>query len=298
MWTQAFDAFVAPARARPQLWRLLLGLIVIGLCWAGTTLGAFALLGVASGLTGTDFGLLRAELAAGDSPLLTLILLFTFAGLFGGTILAARIHGRRPGSLIGRDQFRPFLMGLAVVFAVTLLGGLVPSSLDIVPNLEPSRFLVFLLPALLALLLQTGAEEVAFRGYLQTQLAARFRSPVLWLFLPGLLFGAMHWNPAEFGPNAPHVVAATTLVGWLAADLTRVSGGIGAAWGLHFANNAGGILAVGTPGPLGGLAAFRHLTPGDDPALGPLMLVQIGFLVLAWLILRLWLARRSRTATG
>jgi membrane protease YdiL (CAAX protease family) len=116
---------------------------------------------------------------------------------------------------------------------------------------------------------------------------------VVWLILPGLLFGLLHWNPAEYGDNAPLVVAATTLVGWLTADLTRVSGGIGAAWGLHFANNAGGILGAGMPGPLGGLAAYHHLTPGSDPSLGPLMAVQIGLLVLAWALIRLWMARRT-----
>ena len=38
---------------------------------------------------------------------------------------------------------------------------------------------------------QVFAEEVAFRGYLQTQLAARFTSPVIWMSLPALGFGLL-----------------------------------------------------------------------------------------------------------
>jgi DNA-directed RNA polymerase subunit RPC12/RpoP len=37
-------------------------------------------------------------------------------------------------------------------------------------------------------LIQTGAEEVLFRGYLQQQLAARFASPIAWMVLPSAIF--------------------------------------------------------------------------------------------------------------
>ncbi len=52
-----------------------------------------------------------------------------------------------------------------------------------------------------ACLIQTGAEELVFRGYLQQQLAARFASPLIWMVLPALIFGAVHYDPATAGPN-------------------------------------------------------------------------------------------------
>ena len=39
----AFEAFVAPARARPQLWRLVLGLGVVALLWAAVTVALLRL---------------------------------------------------------------------------------------------------------------------------------------------------------------------------------------------------------------------------------------------------------------
>ena len=58
--------------------------------------------------------------------------------------------------------------------------------------------------ALPAILVQSAAEELAFRGFLMQSLAARFRSALVWWLLPAALFGALHWNPAELGPNAAY----------------------------------------------------------------------------------------------
>ncbi|WP_338153259.1 CPBP family intramembrane glutamic endopeptidase [Pseudophaeobacter leonis] len=55
-----------------------------------------------------------------------------------------------------------------------------------------------LLPlSLLAVLVQVSAEEVVFRGYLQQALAARFKSPVIWLVAPSALFGLAHYMPGR-----------------------------------------------------------------------------------------------------
>ncbi|MEM7641108.1 MAG: CPBP family intramembrane glutamic endopeptidase [Pseudomonadota bacterium] len=291
MWTPEFVAFVAPARHKPQIWRLLLGGLIIAFCWAASTFGTFAVGGIIGALNGLDPQAMQRDLLAGTSPLGTLLVLITFTGLFVGVILAGLVHGRSVRSLFGERQAWPFVLGFGAIAAVSLLSLIFPAELEIVPNLAAQTFLTFLPFTIFFLLIQTGAEELLFRGYLQTQLAARFRSPIVWMFLPGLLFGALHYAPSEFGPNALFVVAAITLVGWLTADLTRVSGGIGAAWGLHFANNAGGIILVGSPGPLGGLALYRQTTPPDDPALAPLLAVQIAFLIIAWLLCRLWIAK-------
>jgi membrane protease YdiL (CAAX protease family) len=298
MMTPAFAAFTAPARRHPQVWRLGLGVLLIALAWAATTAGAFLAAGIAAGLGWIDPAGLEQALATGATPGATLLLLSTFLGLFLGTWLAARLlHGRSLGSLIGERQGVPFMVGVSAIGATLALGNLLPGAgLELAPNLDPAIWAAFLVPAIAALLLQTGAEEVAFRGYLQTQLAARFASPVVWLVLPSVLFGLAHWNPGEFGGNAPLIVAAVTMVGLITADLTRVTGGIGAAWGLHFANNAGGILLAGPTGPLGGLALMRQVTPGDDPSLAPMIAVQGALLVIAWLLVRLWAAKSPRIA--
>jgi membrane protease YdiL (CAAX protease family) len=114
----------------------------------------------------------------------------------------------------------------------------------------------FLPLALVGVLIQTGAEEVLFRGYMQQQLAARFSSPLMWMVLPSAIFAALHYQPEIMGDNTWLMMAAVFVFALLAADLTAVTGTIGAAWAMHFVNNALAILVVATDGPLSGLALY------------------------------------------
>ncbi|MEM7711298.1 MAG: hypothetical protein AAF264_11220, partial [Pseudomonadota bacterium] len=122
MWTPAFEAFVAPARAKPQIWRLLLGGLIIAICWGSATLGtlfAGAYLASAGGDTADTF---EQALMAGTSPIGTLLILTSFTGLFAGVLLAGRLHGRGLSSLTGRRQVLPFLVGIVAILLATLLG--------------------------------------------------------------------------------------------------------------------------------------------------------------------------------
>jgi membrane protease YdiL (CAAX protease family) len=161
-------------------------------------------------------------------------------------------------------------------------------SYDAVPNIPPGRWLLLLPLTILALLIQTGAEELLFRGYLQQQLAARFRARIVWLFVPSILFGLVHLNPALAPESRWLIVGAATAFGLAAADLTARTGSIGAAWGFHFANNLLAVGVLATDGALTGLSLFRTPYTMDQSAtLDPLVLFDLGFLVLAW-----WLVRR------
>ena len=297
MWTTEFERFVAPARRAPALWRLGVGIVVIAAMWGFSTMGLFALFGLFGGPDGT--AVWTEKLQSGQSPTATILFLLTFIGLAGGTALAARwLHRRPSGSLVGPRQGPAFAAGAAALMLVTVGTTLVPSEIRLQPGSSTDLFLTFLPVALLALLIQAGAEEVAFRGYLQTQLAARFRSPIVWMVLPSLGFGLLHLDPGTNGANAWLVVAATALVGLIAADLTRVTGGIGAAWGLHFANNAVVILVVSAEGPLGGLALWRADIRPDDPGLTPLLWLDMAALVLVWALLRGWFRWRAKRMPG
>lgn len=294
--TPAFEAFITPARARPQLWRLVLGLGLIGgvyLAWMGLIGGLVWLL---SGLDRLESGLLG--IAGGGDPWSLLVLMSTFAGMALGAWAAARLlHGRGLRSLVGRPApvMRDFALGLLAMALVG--GGLGVLVLPFLPPLEtaaPLRIWLLFLPlALGAILLQTGAEELVFRGYLQQQLAARFASPVIWMGLPSVLFGLAHHAPAEMGANTWAVVAATGLFGLVAADLTARTGNLGLAWGLHFANNCLAILLVSVMGGLDGLALFV-LPEGaaSEDLLRRLILLDMVMVALVWLACRLWLRRR------
>ena len=283
-----FDAYVAPARRRPALWRLGLGVLLVAAIWLGAVVALFAGARVVVGAEGYPAWLARIE--GGADPGAVLATLATFAGPLAGVLLAARLlHGRGAGTILGparraaRDLARAVAV-VAVVYAAAFALWAVP--FDSAPNLAPGAWAAWLGPALLALAVQTGAEEAMFRGYLQGQLAARFASPLAWAVLPSLLFGAIHWDPTLPPGRAAGVVGSAALFGLIAADLTARTGTLGAAWGLHLANNAFALLVLATPGALPGLAL--RLTPYGiaDPATGPLLLADAATLVLTWAIVR------------
>ena len=93
---------------------------------------------------------------------------------------------------------------------------------------------------------------------MQQQLAARFSSPIIWMVLPSAFFAGLHYQPEIMGDNTWLVMGAVFVFALLAADLTAVTGNIGAAWAMHFVNNALAILLVATEGPLSGLALLRR----------------------------------------
>jgi hypothetical protein len=183
---------------------------------------------------------------------------------------------------------RDFVRGAAAVVLVYAVALAVWSTAyDARPGLPPGTWALLLVPAILGLIVQTGAEELLFRGYILQQLAARFRSPVIWAFLPALTFGLLHFDTGRLGGMAIWAVAATTLFGLMAADLTARTGNLGAAWGLHFGNNAFGILILGTPGNLSGLALFQTPYTADDMSrAGAVPVLDILFLTAAWFLAR------------
>lgn len=284
--------FIAPAQARPQIWRTLLGLFLI-LAIYGLGIGLiFGGIYVVSGSEGIQRW--ATEMVEATGPTGTLLVLATFVGMaLGPMIVAMVLHRRSIGSLFGPvpRTVRHFFVAIIVCALAFGLSFLIPSDTRIEPALERALWLSFLPMALAGVLLQTGAEEVLFRGYLQQQLAARFASPVVWMVLPSVLFGFLHYQPEVMGDNALYVVAATGLFGLLAADLTAKTGSIGAAWGLHFANNVVAILIVALDGPLSGLALYTAPMSAASAEIRPLILLDMGTTVATWVLIRLAVTR-------
>jgi len=289
----AHTAFVAPARAHPQIWRLLLGLALsLGIYASGMILLGVVLV-LFAGVDGAQAWL--ARMYAAETPTATLLILATFLGMGLGPLLAARwLHKRSFGSVFGpyHRTVRDFSIAAAICGGLYALLMLIPSDHTPTANLEPILWAAFLPLALVGILVQTGAEEVLFRGYLQQQLAARFASPLVWMVAPSVLFALGHYQPAIMGDNAWLIVIAVGLFAILAADLTAVTGSIGAAWGFHFANNTVGILFIAMDGPLSGLALYLvPFDPADVAATQPLILLDMGTTVLTWALIR-WAVTR------
>ncbi len=284
-----FEAFVSDARRRPQLWRLLAGICVAALIYTLWTWAVIAVYGWALGRN------LAATVGLGLTPGDVYVLLASVIGLALGVILSARfLHRRRPGSLFGPSTtvLRDFISTAAVVGAVEGVALVFWSmSHDMEPGLDLSVWLPLLPLSLLIILFQTGAEELAFRGYLQQQLAARFHSPFFWMLIPSLGFGAAHYSPHVTGGNLWLFVLGAACFGLAAADLTARTGSIGAAWGFHFANNTSALLVIGLKDMVPGLALFVTPFSLEDQRGGTTIALVTLALGAAWFMARLALRR-------
>ena len=287
-----FAPMISQAAYRPALWRIIAGAvtaILLLLAWLG--LIALAL----SFTESTSFSRALQAVAGGDPsrPEGALKFLLVVAGLGFSTFLAARFwQGRSAGSLIGPGArtLRHFVVAAGVTFAVAGLSLLIPSpgGAEIERNMELGVWLWWLPFTVIAVVAQTGAEEVFFRGYLQSQIAARFRKPLIWLVLPAVLFGAAHFSPGLPPTVAFAYFCFAALFGLLAGDLTARTGSIGAGWGFHFANNMIAVAFIALDGTITGLGLYRSSVGIEVLGeLSPWLLVDLGALIFVW-----WLIRR------
>lgn len=279
-------------RGRAQLWRLFAGLgMIAAVTWS-------FMLVLRSFLAGFMPGAWISDIPAGDTPGKLLVLLFGFGGVILGVKLTARVFQRRgltgvtgPVPLFWRQFGRVLLYLLALTVALSLLPPYdMGEPLD--QNLPFSRWLALLPLGLAALLIQTGAEEILFRGYIQQTLAARFRSPLVFLLVPSGLFALGHYLPAEAGDNAGLIALWAGVFGVLMADLTARAGSLGPAVAVHFFNNLTAMLLIASPTSLNGLALY--LQPyglSDTEALRPWLIVDFALMTVSWLVARLAIRR-------
>lgn len=288
----AHDVLVAPGRAKPQLWRLFLGLGLIASVSYLLNTAVFVLL---MRFTSVPW---QQNLVQGETPAAMLVLLLTFVFLTLGAGLAARVlQGRSFLSLIGAlgpllRQFRAVSLALLITYGIILILPPYDFGAPLVPNLGFWPWLGLLPLSLVAVLVQVSAEEVVFRGYLQQALAARFKSPVIWLMAPAALFGLAHYMPAEAGDNAWLLCLWAMGFGLLTADLTARSGTLGPAIAVHFINNIVALLIFASPSSLSGLALYLLPYEMSDVAqLRPWLLVDCAMMLISWLVARLAIRR-------
>lgn len=288
----AYEWMLSTARPQNAAWRPIAGLILVFLVTVLTSLAG----GLAMFAFGVFDGAGNLELLILDSAG-TLAVLFLFGGLTLATFgVAYLLHGRLFQSLCGpyRAASRDFLRALKWLIIVVALMLLVPmpGEVTLTRVMEPRIWIGLIPTALAAIFVQTSAEEVLFRGYLQTQLAARFSSPLLWMLPPAVIFGMLHYDPQTMGENASYVVIWATLFGLAAGDLTARAGNIGPAVAFHFVNNFSAMMIVAAPGPLSGLALYHLPFEASDPALfDNMMVLELANLLLLWLACRVAIRR-------
>lgn len=289
------ELLIAPARPGAALWRLVMGLIIAATGYIALNQMFFQM--VANSVAATS----PADLDFifdGTSVRGMLILLGTFGFMILPLAVVARVmHMRGALTLLGPvpvliRQFTQvtvmlLLLGLAIfILPPWDMGG------ELTSNMAFGAWALLLPFSLIAVLVQVSAEELLFRGYLQQQLAARFRSPLIWLVLPSGLFALGHYMPEEAGGNAMAVAIWAGVFGLLMADITARAGSLGPAIAIHLYNNAMAMLVVAMPGDLSALALY-HAPFGlaDEAQVRAWLPVDFAHMIVAWLAARLAIRR-------
>lgn len=282
------EDFAAPARHSAELWRTVLGFFLASAAQIGLI---FVIYGAVRMVLGSDRAdtLYNAVFFSTLTATETLLLLLS-AGLITVGLVAVvdQLHRRSPQSLVGPlpQAWRDFWAVLKTLAGLYVILSLIPSGVALDPNMAFDRWLLLLPVAIPVLFIQISSEELFFRGYLQQQLAARYRSPLIWIGIPSVIFAFGHYSTDLAGDNAIFTAIWAGLFGIAAADLTARSGNLGAALALHFANNVGAILLASLPGAASGLALYVYPITLDDPAILPLFAVDLGVMLVSWLAAR------------
>ncbi|MFQ1701075.1 CPBP family intramembrane glutamic endopeptidase [Loktanella agnita] len=252
--------FIRPAMARTEMWRLIVMIICFEIAFIVTpwlmmlALPPRAEEAYIEGVTA--FGTLAQFASFG---IITAIFVWTLR----------RVHERGFWSLVGQADAAVVNMirVMCMVGLVLLAKEIFPPWYDLSALAETRnllRWLVLLPFGFVVLLIQVSTEELYFRGYLQQQFACMSESRLVWMGLPSFMFGMAHYFNGIGEADGILWALWAMALGLACADLTARTGNIGAAVGLHLANNAFALLIYGMMDwPTSGLALF--LFPFDDP---------------------------------
>jgi membrane protease YdiL (CAAX protease family) len=268
--TTPLDFYAAPGTARSGLWRLFLGvlLVVAGwLLWTVVLFSAYVIYKLAGGLGVNNALSAMQTFILGASPASVTFQLATFIGVWPATWLVLKLLHRQPfGTLFspeGRIRWGDFgggLMLAAGFWVITMILGLAIVGMPTRTALPLDAWAMAFAPLAVMVFFQASAEELIFRGYILQQLAARWRSPLIWAALPAFLFGLAHYSSGSELGIGWHYVAVTLLFGLAAAALVWRTGSLAAAMGLHTGMNLFSLSGIGLEGIIEGTQLYLYDT--------------------------------------
>lgn len=286
----AFQQWVDAARPREQVWRTVVGLILIGVIWIVWTM-ALMFGAIFGGLVKPDafqamFGMADIPLTYADTITMLLIALGTIWGFtFGVWLVSKWIHKRPFMSVVAWDRrfsVSQFAIGCAIAagyLAVSMGWSFISGNAPRRSELALETWLLALAPIAIVIFIQAASEELVFRGYLPQQLAARFGSPIIWGFIPSVLFGLMHAANSPGDPTyALYYVAIATIMGMVMLAMVWRTGSLAAAMGFHFINNIGALTLAGADQGPSSIALFVW-SPAQLAASASSELLIIGLLL-------------------
>ena len=237
-----------PVQTRPALWRWILGTVIIFVGWLliGTVLTA---------VTVGFFGLDLAAIAGTDDASREIVnsyepwqaatsILISFLPLLMLPIALHQLLLREDlKSLFTRSNrsfSREVLQGAVIMAALLVVAGppdLLLNGDDYQWSFDSSRFIPYLLVAATLIPMQTTAEEVFYRGWIQQRLENGRRSIWFVSFASGALFALPHLGNPEVNGELFLAILGYGASGFMFAWVTMRDKSIGVAVGAHGANN-------------------------------------------------------------
>jgi membrane protease YdiL (CAAX protease family) len=241
---------------RPRLWRWIIGTLFIVTIWQVLGLGLTFLLASFFGLdtellfstADEDLAAIRA-LPAWSSAATALI---SFLPLLVATLLTYRVILKKniKSLFTSRDKYsyKRTWVGFASLALISITFG----SFDLILNwdsytfsFKASAFLPYLLIAFTLLPIQTTAEELFFRGWIQRWLDNGKKKQWSISILSGVIFSLPHLaNPEVAGNELFFPIISYGATGFMLAWVTYRDQSLELAIGAHFANNLLAVLLV------------------------------------------------------
>ena len=256
----------------------ILGTIIGGICWMinratrDTTRKVFGVLtgiGVAASVIGFVklMGLINDPDAntalmktIGVSPLAYMLFLLVFPASLIALYLGQKfIHKRSILSLHTAAKkirwsrgMQAFLLTWAVLGSFVVVGhfsGLSPIN----TNFDAGRFAIYALVSLIFIPMQSGTEEIVFRGYLNQGFTHILKNKWIAFFITSVLFAAMHLSNPEALKGAEDGILILTMssyffFGFIACLMVWMDDGLESAIGFHAANNTFAAIFVNYEG--------------------------------------------------
>jgi CAAX protease family protein len=191
-----------------------------------------------------------------------------------------------------RPEWKLFGAGFGLQFAVTIVFFLIYALAGVFQfeyNKPDFGVLLISIPlALVSLLVQTGTEEFMMRGAL-TQMAFRiWRNPVFVIAVPGVIFAALHFTNIQHMDGGVILLTPYLVMGLLFGWYAWRTGSIWLSWGMHYANNAFLVLAIGAKGDvhdaITGLS-FSFTNPGTWTFIWTDVVTSLATAVVVWLLI-------------
>lgn len=271
-------------QGKNQWWRYVLIIPAIIVFWmTAGSIPLVALMFISAFQGKLDF--LAADPLSSLDPLASYVAsLLSFIPLLIGVLLAVRFgHGRRLMTLIspsGKIRWRHVGLGFCLWFLLSALGTgleafLYPGRYQF--SLDLLRFIPFLFASLILIPIQSGTEELFFRGYLLQGMGLLVRNPIVLSIINGVLFWLPHLGNPEIEVDFWLLSAIYMSLGIFLAAITLRSQGLELALGVHISNNLLATIIASYPqGALPTSAVFTVTLL--DPVYGLVSLLASAFI--------------------